>query len=310
MARFPHAPFPLTGQTLSLLGGAGFVGHALAARLGARGARVLIPTRRPEQVRELKLIPGVQLIEADVFDPATLERLCQSSSAVINLVGILNERGHDGSGFRRAHVELTERVIAACQSAGTPRLLHMSALNADEQGPSHYLRTKGEAERKVHAAASNGKLAVVSFRPSVIFGPGDSFLNRFAGLIRRMPGVFPLARADARFAPVYVGDVVAAFLHALETRELDGQALDLCGPRDYTLGELVTYTAQLIDHPLTVLPLPDWAARMQARVMEYLPGKPFSRDNLASLSLPSVCPEACPRQPTALEAIAPRYLRR
>src|SRR5690606_20447992 len=133
----------------------------------------------------------------------------RGADAVINLVGILNEKGRDGSGFERAHVELTEVVIDACRSAGVSRLLQMSALNAG-RGQSHYLRTRGESEARVRAS----RLDWTIFPPSVIFGPGDGLYNRFAGLLRPLP-VLPLACAGAKFAPVYVGDVVEAFARAV-----------------------------------------------------------------------------------------------
>ena len=151
------------------------------------------------------------------------------NDAVIHLVGILNEKGRDGRGFRAVHVELPRKVVQACRETGVRRILHMSALHA-AQGPSHYLRTKGEGEDLVHAAAAEG-LRVTSFRPSVIFGPRDSFINRFAGLLRFAPFFFPLACPDARFAPVYVGDVARAFALTLEDPRSFGRRYDLCGPR-------------------------------------------------------------------------------
>ncbi|OOG23038.1 epimerase [Thioalkalivibrio denitrificans] len=292
-------------DTVCMLGGTGFVGSHLAARLVATGRRVKIITRRRQRHRDLLVLPGVQLIEGDIHDPATLERHFKGCDAVINLVGILNEKGHNGSGFRRAHVDLARTVVAACHNAGVGRLLHMSALNADSGGgPSLYLRTKGEAENLVRT--QSGGVQVTVFRPSVIFGPGDSFLNRFAGLLRISP-FLPLACPDARFAPVFVGDVVERFVDSLEDRETFGQRFDLCGPRIYTLMELVRYTARVIGVRRLVIGLPDWASRLQATVFEYVPGKPFSMDNYRSLQRDSVCPGGgtCP---TTLESVAPCYL--
>lgn len=293
--------------TVCILGGTGFVGGHLAARLTASGRQVRIITRHRQRHRDLLVLPGVQLVEGDVYDPATLRRQFAGCQAVVNLVGVLNEKGHDGSGFRRAHVDLTRHVLEACRDTGVKRLLHMSSLNADSgSGPSLYLRTKGEAENLVRA--HSGETAGTVFRPSVIFGPGDGFLNRFAGLLRISP-VLPLACPDARFAPVYVGDVVQRFVDSLEDRASHGERHDLCGPRVYTLRELVRYTARIMGVRRAVIGLPDWAARLQATVFEYVPGKPFSMDNYRSLQLDSVCPGGgtCT---TPLETIAPSYLGR
>lgn len=301
-------------QRVCMLGGTGFVGRHLAALLCERGHRVRILTRNRERHRSLLVLPNVQLIEADLYDTASLRRQLEGCDAVVNLVGILNEKGHDGSGFRRAHVELAEKVIKGCRDVGIQRLLHMSALQADaERGPSHYLRTKGEAEKRVHAAASD-RLHVTSFQPSVIFGPEDSFFNRFARLLKRTPLVFPLASPDSRFAPVFVGDVAHAFAQSLERRETFGQRYALCGPRTYSLKELVEYTARCIGVRRKIIGLGPAASRLQARLLEFVPGKPMSRDNLASLSVASVCGHndllTLGIEPTPVEAVVPQYLAR
>ncbi|HSP01655.1 MAG TPA: complex I NDUFA9 subunit family protein [Thioalkalivibrio sp.] len=292
-------------NSVCVLGGSGFVGGHLVARLVASGRSVKVITRRRERHRDLLVLPGVTLVDGDVHDPASLKRHFRDCDAVINLIGILNEKGHDGSGFRRAHVDLARHVVEACRATGVKRLVHMSALNADSgTGPSLYLRTKGEAESLVRT--QSGDTVVTVFRPSVIFGPGDSFLNRFAGLLRISP-VLPLACPDARFAPVFVGDVVERFVDCLEDSASFGQRYDLCGPRIYTLKELVRYTARSIGLRRAIIGLPDWASRLQATVFEYVPGKPFSLDNYRSLKKDSVCAEGgtCP---TTLESVAPRYL--
>lgn len=294
--------------TVCVLGGTGFVGRHLAARLVRMGYRVRIPSRRRERHRDLLVLPGVELIEVDVHDPQALVHLFTGCQAVVNLIGILNEHGHRGLGFQYVHVELARKVIDACRAGNVRRLLHMSALGADANaGTSFYLRSKAEAETLVHKF-SGPDLAVTSFRPSVIFGPEDSLLNRFAGLLRAVPAVFPLASPNARFQPVYVGDVAAAFCEALNSPDSHGRRYDLCGPRVYTLQALVRYTARLIGVRRLILGLPDWISRLQAHVFEYFPGKPFSIDNYRSLKLDSVCAEGVSSCPTALEAIAPGYL--
>lgn len=300
-------------RKICILGGTGFVGTQLANRLTRERYALKVLTRRRERHRHLLVLPTLDLVEADVHDPQVLTDELAGCDAVVNLVGILNERGNDGSGFRRAHVELAAKVVDACKANRISRLLHMSALNADaKNGPSHYLRTKGEAEDLVHSAASED-FQVTSFRPSVIFGPGDSFFNRFASLLKMAPVCFPLACPNSRFAPVYVEDVAEAMARSVQEPATYGQRYELCGPSSYTLEELVHYTAGVCGLRRWILPLGEGLSRRQARLLEWAPGKPFSRDNYASLQIDSVCHgknglAAFGIKPVALEAVVPRYL--
>ena len=229
----------------------------------------------------------------------------------MNLVGILNEPRDNGLGFRYAHVDLAQKVVHACLKCGIKRLLHMSALHADARhGASYYLRSKGEAQKLVHAAQG---LDVTSFCPSVIFGPGDSFFNNFASLIRMSPGIVPLACPTARFAPVYVGDVVEAMCHSLHDAQTIGRSYNLCGPKIYTLKQLLQYTAQIIHARRLIVGLGKTASRMMANVFQYMPVfRPITRDNYRSLQVDSVCPEAFPAifnlNPRSIEEIVPTYL--
>lgn len=296
-------------KKICILGGTGFVGHMLCQRLVQAGHDVSVITRRRERHRDLLVLPTLSLIEGDVANQALLEREFAGRDVVINLVGILNERGHDGRGFERAHVEIPRRVVAACQATGVGRLLHMSALGASEDGPSYYQRTKARGEALVHAASG---IAVTSFRPSVIFGPRDSFTNRFARLLRRIPFVFPLACPDARLQPVYVEDVAQAYVAALDNHATHGQGYELCGPKVYTLEELVSYIAGVIGARRRIIGLNDRLSYLQALSMEYVPGKPFSLDNYKSLKRDNVCtgsfPAVFPIVPHHLETIVPTYL--
>ncbi len=277
----PHA--------VCVLGGTGFIGSALAARLAADGHAIKVLSRDPARHRELLVLPTLRLVRADVHEPAVLVREFRDCDVVVNLVGILNERGFGGRGFRRVHTELTGKVVAACKSAGVGRYLHMSALNADAaRGPSHYLRSKGAAEDIVRRECATGP-AFVIFRPSVVFGPGDSLLNRFARLLRLMPGVFPLACADSKFAPVYVGDVVEAFVRCLDDPRLARRSYELCGPDVLTLGDIVRLVARASGTRRLIVPLPRPLARIQAAIMDFVPGRPFSTDNYLSATVDSVC---------------------
>jgi NADH dehydrogenase len=269
------------------------------------GSSVVVPTRNRERAKHLILLPTVEVLQADVHDPVTLERLAAGSTAMINLVGILNEARRGD--FDRAHVELARKAVAACRVAGVSRLLHMSALNADPSGPSRYLVSKGQAE----AIVAGSDLDWTIFRPSVIFGREDSFLNLFARIERLLP-VVALASAEARFQPVWVGDVAAAILGALEDERTLRQRYALCGPRVYTLRELVAYVGELTGYNRPIVPLGARLSRLQARILEILPGKLMTRDNLASMTRDSVCDGEYPAgfggAPQALEAIVPGYL--
>ena len=301
----------MKSKNILLVGGSGFVGSHVARRLAAEGHRLTVPTRHPERTRHLLVLPTVEVVETDVHDDARLAGLVAGKDAVINLVGILHSRYGlpYGPDFARAHVELPRRLAAACAAAGVRRLVHVSALNADPKGPSQYLRSKGEGEAALRAAGEALDLTI--FRPSVVFGPDDAFLNLFAALQRRFP-VMPLGNLQARFQPVYVEDVAQAVAACLDRRDSFGHTYCCCGPRVYTLAELVRYVGERIGKRRPIVALPEALARLQAGVLELLPNPPLSVDNLDSMDVDSVCPGGDPlpfgAAPTALEAVAPEYL--
>lgn len=270
------------GKRVVVLGGSGFVGRHLVARLRAAGHAVTVLSRNGHLCRHTAVEPGVRVVTLDVYDPDALARAFVGADAAVNLVGILNEPGFGGSGFERAHVVLTSHVISACLQSGTRRLLQMSALNAG-RGSSHYLRTRGIAESRVRESGLDWTI----FQPSVIFGRGDGLFQRFAALLRIAP-VLPLAKPDARFAPVYVGDVAEAITQCLARPQTVGQCFELYGDQVLRLREIVSYTARCMGLRRWVIGLPDWAARMQAMLMDFVPGKPFSTDNYRSLQVDSV----------------------
>lgn len=275
-------------NTVCVLGGTGFIGTWLVNELNDRGCRIIVPTRDREQARTLWMLPRVELVSADVHDPATLDRLFTGVDVVFNLVGILNEAGDDGEGFRYAHQELSRKVIEAARQQGVHRLLHMSALNADPDAPSHYLKTKGIAENRV-LNADEPNLRTAVFRPSVVFGPGDGMFCRFDKMLGLTPGVMLLPCADARFAPVYVGDVVAAMLHALDDPKLKASRYELCGSDEMTLLDMVHLINQVRGRRRLILPLGPGLSAPLARLLEFLPGQPMSRDNFRSTQVASVC---------------------
>jgi uncharacterized protein YbjT (DUF2867 family) len=277
-------------QKIILLGGSGFVGRHLAVELAQRGYQVTIPCRRPQRHSALKVLSGISLIEADIMQADKLSELCKGHDVAINLLGILNEsRKND---FRRIHIDFVKSVVQACQSQKIKRLLHVSALGADQAtGSSNYLRSKGEGENMVHTFGQK-ELRVTSFQPSVIFGPDDSFINRFASILKLCFGVFPIACADSRFAPVYIEDLVTLMADSIEDKSSWSKRYSVCGPESFTLQQIVQQIAHAIGSRCKIAGLPDSLAKLQAVILQNLPGKLFTLDNFRSLQTPSTCSES------------------
>jgi uncharacterized protein YbjT (DUF2867 family) len=302
-------------RSVLVVGGSGFIGRHVVAALVARGIKATVPSRRRERAKHLILLPTVDVVEADIFAPGVLERLARGHDALINLVGILHgrrgrpdERGPNdyGPDFARVHVELPQAILAACRAAGARRLLHVSAVGASPTAPSEYLRSKALGEQAVLAADD---LEVTVFRPSIVFGPEDKFLNNFAALLKFLPGL-ALPCPQAKFQPVYVGDVARAMVTALDDPQTRGKAYELCGPDVYTMKELVEFVCAVTGRRRIIVGLSDRLSYFQARLMEWTPGPLMSRDNYYSMRVPSVCSGAFPFgiQPQGLEAVAPGYL--
>lgn len=297
-------------QRVMVIGGSGFIGTAVVSALAREGVAVLVPTRDPRHCAALAVLPRVEVVVAEVHRKEALVPLLAGVDAVVNLVGVLHSRSGSpwGPGFERAHVALPHTVVAACAEAGVHRLVHISALGANPEGPSEYQRSKAAGEAAIRAAGP--ELEWTLLRPSVVFGPHDHFLNMFAALARIFP-VLPLAGANARFQPVYVGDVARCVVHCLLQHAGIGQILELAGPRIYTLRELVRYAAARVGRRPWIFALPEPLAMLQAALMERAPTPLMSRDTMRSMRVDNVA--RGPAQPfgfmpTSLEAVAPLYL--
>jgi NADH dehydrogenase len=274
-----------------LIGGNGFVGRTLAAQLQSAGYSVLIPTSHLAAGRDLRLLPKVHLEDADIHEFDQLQELCSrvsSSGAVINLVGVLHDKPAQPYGkiFQAAHVDLPKNIITAMQMHGLKRYLHMSALGANSNGPSMYQRSKGDGEAAVKASSLDWTI----FRPSVIFGAQDQFINLFAKLTKLFP-VMPLANYGAQFQPVSVDDVATAFVSALNMPMTIHQTYDLVGPTIYTMKEIVELAKRKVGASCAIIPVPAFVGYLQALAFEFLPGPTLmSRDNIASMQQPNILP--------------------
>lgn len=290
---------------ICVIGGGGFIGRHLAARLSRHGHRLTIPSRKAA-LPQLQVLPSAELVQANVHDPAALARLVSGHDAVVSMVGILHG---SRAQFEKAHAQLPEKIAAACKLGGIKRLIHVSALGAAQDAPSDYQQTKALGE----LAVENSGLDWTILRPSVVFARDDAFLNLFAALQRALP-VLPLAGAGCKMAPVWVEDVAEAVLRSLERQETIGRKLDLAGPETYTLAELARLAGRLSGHARPVFGLPEPLAMLQAALMEWLPGPTLmSRDNVRSLRWDNISPDPFPSAllgyaPTALSALAPDWL--
>ncbi len=290
-----------------MIGASGFFGGHLLRALAADRQQCIVLTRIADRRASMGLLPGVKLVQADVYDTDVLAELFSGADAVVSMAGILNESDGGGKGFHKVHVELVEGIVEACRKAGVTRLLHVSALNAGK-GSSHYLKTKGEAEALIRAADD---LNFSIFQPSVIFGRGDSFFNKFADMLGLMP-VLPLACPKSRLQPVYAGDVAAVMAASLDDPMTWGKSYELAGPKSYSLKELVKLTARILGKHRLVIGLPGPLSAMMAMVMNLVPGKPLSWDNYKSLQTDNVSSRNdfayFHIDPRTVELVVPGYL--
>lgn len=298
-------------NNILVLGGTGFLGRSvcdkLVTRSGGAGGRIVVATRFPGRAGDLQALPTVEIVRANVHDDAELRRLVRGRDAVINLIAILHGSEAD---FQRVHVDLPKRLADACAACGVRRVIHVSALGSSESAPSRYQRSKARGE----AVLRQAPLDLTILRPSVMFGEHDRFLNRFANLQRMFP-VMPLAGADAKFQPVWVEDVAHAIVHSLDERKTVGQTIECTGPTVYTLRELVRLAGRWSGHARPIIGLPHALGRLQAGMLELLPGEPLmSRDNVDAMTVDNVATGTLPRLETlgiaarSVESVMPGIL--
>lgn len=294
-------------RKICVLGGSGFVGSSVVAKLDQAGYAVTVLTRRRDSARHLFLLPNVTVVECNVMDDEALAAALKGADAVINLIGILHQDGR--ASFDAIHHQLPARLAKICDASGIKRLLQMSSLQADSDAPSQYLRSKAAGEAALQAFAH--KLDITIFRPSIIFGRGDSFINLFATLIKLLPVVL-LAKPNARFQPVWVEDVASCFAASIQNKQTYGQVYELAGPKVYSFRELVQKVMGTFGVKRPIIGLCNSLSYAQAFMMELLPIKLMSRDNVRSMEVDSVSQQPFPAlfgvEPATLEAVIPEYL--
>ena len=300
---------------VTVFGGTGFVGSQVVQALARHGWRIRVACRRPDRAYKLQTagtVGQIQAVRCDATDAAQVGEAIHGASAVINLVGILYEGG--GRKFQDLHVGVSRAIAEACAAAGVERLVQVSALGANPEGASDYARTKAAAEMAVREV----KPDAVIVRPSVVFGPGDDFLNKFAKLAQIAPALPLIGGGQTKFQPVYVGDVAAAVVKIVSRTESDGQTYELGGPAVMTFEEVLKLVARETYRTPGLIPLPFFVARLigaVAQIPAIIGFKPvLTEDQVTLLQSDNVVSDdaqglaALGIQPTGIEAVAANYL--
>ena len=296
----------------TVFGGSGFIGRYVVRRLARAGKTVRVAVRNTERALFLKTagrIGQIVPLHAPVTDDGAVKRAVEGADWVVNLVGVLSESR--AASFQAIHVDAAARVARAAAAAGVKRLVHVSAIGADPESDSLYAASKGKGEIAVRAAFPG----VTILRPSIVFGPEDNFFNRFAGMTRMLP-FMPVIEGATRMQPVYAGDVADAVLAALQSDETIGKTYELGGPKVWLFVDLLAYILKVTGRDLSLVNMPVPLVRLQACLLEMLPGKLLTRDQLKMLARDNVVsPNALGLSdlgisPTAVEQVVPDYLRR
>jgi uncharacterized protein YbjT (DUF2867 family) len=303
----------MRNRRVTVLGASGFIGRYVVRRLAAEGAVIAAVSRHARDAGYLKPMGDVgqiALIEADLRDDRALAAVTQHADIVINLIGILFERGRQK--FSALHAELPGRLAAQARAAGVKQIVHLSALGADPAAPAAYARTKAAGE----AALRAGFPQATVLRPSIVFGPEDAFFNLFAALARYAPALPLIGGGMTRFQPVYVGDVADAVMAALARPDAAGKTFELAGPRTFTFKELMQLMLREIDRSCWLVSIPFGLASLEAWFLEWLPVPLLTRDQVRMLMRDNVAASGAAGlgdlgiTPTSLELILPTYLDR
>lgn len=303
----------MAARVATIFGGSGFIGRYLVQQLARSGWVIRAAVRHPDAaafLRPMGHVGQITPLAANIRDDASVAAAVSGVDVVVNLVGILYERGPQT--FQAVHVEGARRVAAAAKAAGARRFVQMSALGADPASPSEYARTKAAGEEAVRTAFPEAAVA----RPSIVFGPEDDFFNRFAAMARFLPALPLIGGGETKFQPVYVGDVAEALAKMVEDPATEGRTYELGGPQVYSFKELMQILLREIGRRRLLVPLPHSLARLQAAVLEHLPVPPLTRDQLELLKRDNVVSGLTPTladlgiAPTAVEVILPTYLSR
>ena len=299
---------------VTIFGGSGFLGRHVVRALARRDYRIRVAVRRPDLagfLQPLGRVGQIHAVQANVRYPDSVAAAVRDSDIVINLVGILSQRGRQR--FKSVHVAGTEAIVRAAAAQGA-RLIHMSAMPANEKSWSGYARTKGRADKAVLA----GVPSAVIFRPSIVFGPEDNFFNRFAALARMLPALPLIGGGKTKFQPVFVGDVAEAVAAAVEGKTKPGAVYELGGPEIFTFKQLLQYILATIERRRLLVRIPFWIARIQALFLQFLPNAPLTPDQVTLLKRDNVVSEQAKREhrtleglgitPTSVGAIVPTYL--
>lgn len=299
---------------VTVFGGSGFIGRHVVRALASRHYRIRVAVRRPElsgHLQPLGRVGQIHAVQANVRYPQSVAAVVRDADVVINLVGILFERGRQR--FDAVQAEGAEAVARAASAVGA-RLVHVSALGADETATSHYLRAKAAGERLVLAAQP----AATIMRPSIVFGPEDSFFNQFAAMARMAPALPLPGGGHSRFQPVFAGDVAEAIALAVDGRTKAGATYELGGPDVRTFRELMDFVLATIERRRLLLPIPFAAMKLQAAFLQFLPSPPITPDQVELLKHDNVVSavakadgrtlEGLGITPESIGAVVPSYL--
>ena len=299
---------------VTVYGGSGFLGRHVVRALAKRNYRIRVAVRRPELagfLQPLGRVGQIHAVQTNLRHARSVETAARDAQVLINLVGILYERGRQR--FDAVHTYGAEQVALAANAHGA-RMVHVSAIGADPNSPSAYGRSKANAEQLVIAAQPSTTI----MRPSIIFGPEDDFFNRFAALARISPMLPLIGGGLTRFQPVFVGDVAAAIADAVDGKTRPGTIYELGGPDVRTFKELMQFVLTTIERKRLLVSLPFLVAKMQAMFLQYLPKPLLTPDQVELLRSDNLVSESAKSEartlqgigiePEPMEAIVPSYL--